>query len=83
MSSYPEHEKLHKIKNESQAQGEFVEWLQSKGVNLMIWDHDDNHWYHDHRPIQSWLAEYHEIDLKVLKDEKRAMLAQLRGEKSD
>lgn len=77
---YPEHEKLHKIQNESQVQGEFIEWFGSKGIQLMTWNTDDNKWYHEHRPIRALLAEYHEIDLDKLEQEKRAMLAALRGE---
>lgn len=78
--TYPEHEKMSKIKDESQAQGEFIEWLQSKGFVLMYWDTDDDTWQYDHRPIRARLAEYHKIDLDKLEQEKRAMLAEIRGE---
>lgn len=37
MSDYPEHDKLSKIKDRSQAIGEFLEWLSGQGVNLMRW----------------------------------------------
>ncbi len=30
MGDYPEHDKLHKVVDESQAVGEFLEWLQGK-----------------------------------------------------
>lgn len=68
MSEYPEHDKLSAIKAESQAQGELLEWLADRG------------WLHLPMSIQNVLAEYHEIDLKKIETEKRAMLAMIRGE---
>lgn len=40
MSDYPEHDKLKAVAAETQAAGEFLEWLQSQGVQLMIWRED-------------------------------------------
>jgi len=37
MAEYPEHDKLKAIKDESQAQGELLDWLASQGINLMVW----------------------------------------------
>lgn len=34
MSQYPEHDKLHAIKAQSQACGEFLKWLESEGIVL-------------------------------------------------
>ena len=34
MSDYPEHDKLHLVKDETQAAGEFVEWLGLQGIFL-------------------------------------------------
>lgn len=36
-NEYPEHEKLHKIKDESWAIGEFLEWLPTIGIHLAQW----------------------------------------------
>lgn len=37
----PECDKAHKVHEESQAQGELLDWLQTeKGVNLMVWRDD-------------------------------------------
>jgi hypothetical protein len=33
-NQYPEHDKLHAIKDESQACGEFIDWLRSQGMHL-------------------------------------------------
>lgn len=37
MSEYPEHDKLHAVRDDSQRQGELLEWLASQGVHLMVW----------------------------------------------
>lgn len=89
-----EHDKLAKIQPQSQAIGSFIEWLRSKGVNLMV--------YHDHSPacldedgsracgygreelepyrrsIEQMLADYFKIDLAKLEQEKRSMLGIIR-----
>lgn len=38
MSDYPEHDKLEKIKDQSQACGEFLEWLGEKDIFLARWE---------------------------------------------
>ena len=72
---YPEHDKLAKIRDKSQAIGEFLEWLQEKGIHLGRYV-DDYSTHMDTLDSQTndLLAEYFEIDLNVLEDEKRAML---------
>lgn len=41
-SEYPEHDKLLRVSSESQAIGDFLEWLgQAKGVSLMTWVEQD------------------------------------------
>jgi tRNA(Ile2) C34 agmatinyltransferase TiaS len=77
MKTYPEHEKLHLIKDKSQAIGEFLEWLQGEqGCVIAQYSGDDLH------PIDSrneqLLAYFFEIDLVKLEKEKRAMLDELR-----
>lgn len=37
MEEYPEHEKLHKVADESQGIGEFLDWLNDQGIVLMRW----------------------------------------------
>lgn len=68
MSEYPEHDRLRAVHGESQAQGEFLEWLTSeKGIYLG-------------QGIAEILAEYHGIDLKKIDTEKREMLQKIREE---
>jgi hypothetical protein len=125
MSNYPEHDKQAKVVDQSQAIGEFLEWLNSEGVRLMTWredltderiddwceaakyshlhcDHwgsdDKDHtccrcgkpfgyrevtgikaWVEQSRSIMQLLADWAEIDLKVIEAEKRQMLAEIRA----
>lgn len=37
MSEYPEADKLHAVKDQSQAQGELLEWLREQGILLVTW----------------------------------------------
>ena len=83
---FPEHEKLTAIAAQSQAQGELLDWLRQSGRRLMRWhewDEEGRHhedWVPDSRSIEAILAEFHGIDMARIDAEKRAMLAQLRGE---
>lgn len=40
MSEYPEHDKQALVMDQTQAIGEFLEWLNSQGVQLMTWRED-------------------------------------------
>jgi predicted Rossmann fold nucleotide-binding protein DprA/Smf involved in DNA uptake len=76
-SLFPEHDKLHAIKDQSQRIGDFLEWLSSRGYVICTWDEHD--WPRpEHRRIEEWLADYFQIDLKRLEEEKLAMLWSIR-----
>lgn len=74
---YPEHEKLRAVCDQSQSQGEFIDWLSNKGIFLARYygNHDAGP---IHEPVTSLLAEYHDIDTRKLEAEKRAMLDEIR-----
>lgn len=91
MTDYPEHEKLQAVREKSQAIGEFIEWLQgTKHYVIAQWQQVDP----DTEPgelsgadeglfsasfsIETLLAEYFEIDLKKLEQEKQKMLEDMR-----
>lgn len=77
--TYPEHEKLSKVRDHSQAIGEFLDWASEKGWSLAEWDEDDLHLWPVRKSVQEILAEYFKIDLVKLEDEKRAMLDEIRS----
>lgn len=77
MKNYPEHEKLEKVKEKSQAIGEFVDWCNNeKEIVLARWGVNDL--YADSTPINKLLAEFFGIDLIKLEIEKQEMLAEFR-----
>jgi len=127
MAEYPEHEKLSKISDKSQAVGDFLEWLRGekeivfaayeparwfcphcgeipeervhKARNLMVDDHgcrecigssDADRWKsvvtfqsgglypRTLPPMEKLLAEFFDIDLDVIEDEKRHMMDAMR-----
>jgi hypothetical protein len=68
MSKYPEHEKMKKIADESQACGDFIHWATHKGyIDIK-----------SRKRTEELLAEYFKIDLNKIEQEKRAMLALIR-----
>lgn len=83
-SFWPEHQKLRKVADKSQAIGEFVEWLVSEKQIFLC----KEHLFEDASkpvlgpvfvPIQDLLAEFFGIDQKVLEEEKRDMLDRIRS----
>ncbi|QGZ16778.1 hypothetical protein PBI_DEWDROP_131 [Microbacterium phage Dewdrop] len=84
-TEYPEHEKLKAISGKSQEIGQFLEWMQSeKGYQVGIFGDADSgenpdRLYPTYLNIQELLADYFEIDLKVIEQEKRAMLDSIRA----
>ena len=50
MVEYPEHNKLHAVRDRSEAIGEFLEWLRGQRVNLMVWRED----IEDTMPCSNW-----------------------------
>lgn len=76
MPQYPEHEKLLKIKTESNTIGEFLEWLESEGTVLAGYSELDQ-LLPEHEPIRDRLARYFGIDQSKIEQEKRAMLENL------
>lgn len=67
-SAYPEHDKLRKISDRSQACGEFLDWLE-----------EEKGWELPSHSKPALLAEFFEIDQERLEDEKQAMLNELRS----
>lgn len=80
----PEHDKLAKIQDKSQVIGEFIEWLGEKwdiylghdvgGVDDLI---------RAYEPLQTYLADFFEIDQQKLAEEKDGMLSEIRMRDGD
>ena len=81
MSEYPEHEKLKAVKELSQTCGEFVDFLEEKGIYLAEYDTKDerNRLYRWRGRMTKLLAEFFEIDEDALEREKQAMLEKIRS----
>lgn len=80
---YPEHARLKNVNTESQAIGEFLDWLvNEKKIFLAEFIEDWHPSTGCALPIVvnfvSLLADYYKIDLAVIETEKRAMLKDLR-----
>jgi hypothetical protein len=80
---YPEHEKMQAIAEHSQEIGRFLdEFLPSKGIHLCVYSEErysQGEFFPASRPITDLLAEFYEIDLDKIEDEKRAMLDSIRA----
>ena len=76
----PECDKLSAVAEESQKIGEFLEWLHYT-KELLICDRDDAGTYYRYIiSPEELLAEYFEIDLQKVEQEKQALLQWLREE---
>jgi hypothetical protein len=77
---YPEHEKLALIKDQSQAIGEFIEWLHAeKGIQLGKYVKGHEFMAPAGVPKEKLLSEFFEIDLDKLESEKCKMLDEQRA----
>lgn len=80
-SQFPEHSRLAKISDKSQATGEVLDWLLNvKGYHIAEYDDDgrENVMYDVRRSIPDLLAEFYGIDQDALETEKVEMLKQAR-----
>lgn len=80
-AEYPECDKMLAVQDKSQALGEFLDWLQEeKGVQLAYYPEGEEAtdelvpW---RRRTEEILAEFFDIDLKKVEEERRVMLAKL------
>jgi hypothetical protein len=80
--SCPECEKLAAVSKESNKIGEFLEWLtDDNGVTFARWDDNHERWEchsFDYLSINQLLAEYYDIDLDKVEDERRVLLEWIR-----
>lgn len=78
---YPECAKLQEVTPFSQKIGEFVDWLRDEhDLVLARWDRDEDSLNEVSPSMERLLAEFFDIDLAKVDAERRAILAELRGE---
>ena len=85
-NKYPECEKMVAVKDKSQAIGEFLDWLKEEKKFAISAFHDGGDYsFGEWRPIRTsteqLLAEFFNIDLDKVEEEKRQMLKELRKDK--
>lgn len=73
MSDYPECDKLSNASKESQIIGEFLDWCGTQGVYLATY-YEERGLVIDRRSIEQILADYYDIDLDKVEDERRKLL---------
>lgn len=74
----PECEKLTRVSEESNKIGNFLDWLAEKNIVLAIYETRDELLYPLRKSFEKLLAEYFEIDLNKVEQERRALLDWLR-----
>lgn len=80
-SGYPEHDKLTKVSDRTQAAGDFAEWAGEQGYQLMHWyENGTEHGWVVSPPVTELLAKWAGIDQTKLEAEKRDMLDTLRAQ---
>jgi hypothetical protein len=77
-SAYPEHEKLRAVADQTQAIGEFTEWLESKGIFLARYAEGSEIPRHVHG-FRDLLAEWAGTGQDRLEAGKRQVLAAIRA----
>lgn len=75
MSDYPEHDKMHAISAQSQAIGEFTDWMVDEyKAQFCAWNDEFREYQPVYVSIKDLLAKFFDIDVVKLEDEKTAML---------
>ena len=76
---YPEHQKLRAISAQSQKIGEFLDWIEEKGLWLATMDEGGERMSPHYYSKENILAEFFGIDRKKIGVEKDAMLEEMRA----
>jgi len=83
MESYPECEKMSKVRKQSQLVGEFLDWLMNER-GIVLSEYHEGEGRNDEEElmpisvrIEELLAEFFEIDLKKVEQERRQILKEL------
>ena len=78
----PEAEKLVKVSEKMQEVGEFMEWLGQRGIFLYEWQaklgSTPEGFKPIEQPIERLIAEFYDIDMNKVEDERRALIDWMR-----
>jgi hypothetical protein len=77
MDRYPEHEKLSKVKDDSQRISALLDWLRAEGYEIAMWSKRGDRLYPGRREIEGWLCSCYELDFARLDAEKGMMIETL------
>lgn len=88
MPDYPECEKLKKVSIEHSNIMEFLDWLdEEKSIRLCECDQSSTSSFSAYAPIttskEKLLAEYFNLDLKKIEEERRAMIEEIRARQDE
>ena len=79
-------EKMKHCQNESQAIGQFIEWLQEQEMDICEWTNQTSEFgefFPTSKTIEQLLAEYFGINLNKAEEERLKILEEYRKEKED
>lgn len=84
-SDYPEHDKMRAVKDHSQTVGDFIEWLMANGLSICEYDVDyrQGTYFPTPKSTRQLLADFFEIDLKKVDEEKDAMVEEMRRQHAE
>lgn len=80
----PNLDKMLAVHEESQAIGEFIEWLKGNGYVIGRWaktdwrDRGDHSFHPEQHSINEWLAKYYDLDLDEMERERGHVLDHVR-----
>ncbi len=77
---YPECTRMKAVSDKSQIIGTFIEYMESQGYTLRKWYEDDdyNGYIRIDKTINQMLADYYDINLSIVEEEKQQMLEEHR-----
>mgnify|MGYP001566530051 CR=1 FL=1 len=75
---YPECKKMRSVKEQSQTIGEFLDYLSGESIVLAHYERSSDKLVPIYQSIENLLADYFDIDLDKVEEEKRQMLDEMR-----
>lgn len=79
---YPEHEKMKQAKEKLGTEfiGEFLSWCWDNDITLCRWNDGEDEYLPVRQTVEQVLADYTEVNLTKIREEKDAMFEELRAQ---